>query len=323
MTVTIRADASPAGTLIEDAEVLPTVTAVVATRGRPQMLRAALRSILAQDYPGEVEVIVVFDQVDIDPLDDVEVPENRRLRTMANTRTQGLAGGRNTGIMAASGSLVAFCDDDDEWLPGKLAAQLEAWGRDPEAIGLATAITIESPGGSHTRIGGETVSFSDFLVSRVQEIHPSSLVWRRADLLGRIGLVDEEIPASYGEDYDLLLRATRSGDLRCVPEPLVVVHWDRASFFDGRWRAIAAGLTYLLRKHPELTKSELGTARIAAQVAFAHAALGQRRLARRWARSALRRDRRQLRAYAAMMVAYRLVPAPFLVSWVNRRGRGL
>lgn len=323
MTVTIDIDEEVTDSATEQTRVLPTVTAVVATRGRPEMLRAAIRSILAQDYEGDLEVLVVFDQVEIDPLDDVVAPEQRRLRTLPNVRTPGLAGGRNTGILAAAGSLIAFCDDDDEWLPTKLSAQVRAWEADPEAVGLAAAITIESEGGSHTRIGDETVSFTDFLSSRVQEIHPSSLLWRRTDLLGRIGLVDEQIPASYGEDYDLLLRATRSGDLRCVPESLVLVHWNRASFFDGRWRAIADGLTYLLRKHPEFAQSEVGTARIAAQVAFAHAALGDTRQARRWARSALRRDGRQLRAYAALAVAYRLVPAHVLVNALNRRGRGL
>lgn len=323
MTVSTSTDARPARAPATAIGTFPVVTTVVATRGRPDMLRAALRSILTQDYEGELEVLVVFDQVEIDPLDDVSVPENRRLRTLPNVRTPGLAGGRNTGILAASGSLIAFCDDDDEWLPGKLTAQIGAWNADPDAIGLATAITIESEGGSHIRIGDGVVTFSDFLASRVQEVHPSSLLWRRADLLGRVGLVDEGIPASYGEDYDLLLRATRAGHLRCVLDPLVVVHWNRASFFDGRWRAIADGLTYLLRKHPEFARSGVGTARIAAQVAFAHAALGRRRQARRWARSALRRDRRQLRAYAAMAVAYRLVPAGVLVGLVNRRGRGL
>ena len=52
-----------------------------------------------------------------------------RVRVITNTRTPGLAGARNTGILDATGDLVAFCDDDDEWLPGKLAAQVEALRR--------------------------------------------------------------------------------------------------------------------------------------------------------------------------------------------------
>ncbi|UFU05727.1 glycosyltransferase [Ruania halotolerans] len=307
----------------ESAAHVPTVSVVIATRSRPELLRNAVRSILVQDYRGAVEVIAVFDQTEVDGLTDIAVPENRQLRTIPNGRTPGLAGGRNSGIIAATGTLIAFCDDDDEWLAGKLTAQLETWRTDPEAIGIATGIVIQSPGGRHVRVAEERLRFSDFVRSRVPEVHSSSVLWRRADLLGRIGLVDEELPASYGEDYDLLLRATKSGDLRCVPEPLVVVHWDRPSYFASKWHSIADGLTYLLRKHPELTGNALGTARICAQVAFAHAALGQRKDACRWVVATLRRDRTQLRAYAAMVVAARLVPAHVLVGWANRRGRGL
>ncbi|KGM13947.1 glycosyltransferase family 2 protein [Cellulomonas bogoriensis] len=301
----------------------PAVTVVIATRGRPVLLRQAVASVLAQDYTGPLDVVVVYDQVDVDTLDDVAVPEGRRLRTIPNVRTTGLAGGRNTGIEAATGELVAFCDDDDAWLPGKLGAQVRAWEQDPSAAVVATGIRIESEGGAHVRTPPTTATFEDFLASRLTEVHPSSFLLRRADLLGSIGLVDEDLPASYGEDYDLLLRATQVGHVRCVPDPLVVVNWNRPSFFTGRWEGIAAGLSYLLAKFPEFETSPRGTARVAGQVAFAHAALGDRPEARRWAWAALRRDPRQLRAHAALLVALRLAPPGWLVATVNRFGRGL
>ncbi|MDQ1529937.1 MAG: hypothetical protein QOE37_42 [Microbacteriaceae bacterium] len=301
----------------------PDVSVIIATRGRPQLLRKAVTAALDQAYAGRIEVIVVFDQVAIDPLADVSVPAGRAVRTISNARAQGLAGGRNTGVLAASGELIAFCDDDDEWLPGKLEAQVRAWKADPLASLVATGIRIESPGGSHVRLPPARASFSDFLDSRITEIHPSTFLLRRADLLGPIGLVDEDLPASYGEDYDLLLRASRTGHVLSVVEPLVVINWNRASFFSGKWEGIAAGLSYLLGKFPEFAGTPRGTARIAGQVAFAHAALGRRREAAAWATRAIRNDRRQLRAYAALAITARLAPAPLLVDLVNRRGRGL
>ena len=301
----------------------PAVSVIIATRGRPELLRKAVSAALSQDYAGTVEVLVVFDQVAVDELGDVVVPAGRVLRTLTNVRTPGLAGGRNTGILAAAGELIAFCDDDDEWLGGKLAAQLHTWAAVPDASLVATGIRIESAGGSHVRLPPARATFADFLDSRITEIHPSTFLLRRSDLLGGIGLVDEDLPASYGEDYDLLLRAARLGPVVSVVEPLVVINWKRTSFFAGRWEGIAAGLSYLLRKFPEFADTPRGTARIAGQVAFAHAALGRRAEARAWAVDAIRNDRRQLRAYAALAIAAHLAPPALLVDLVNRRGRGL
>lgn len=302
---------------------LPSVSVVIATRGRPVLLRKAVRAALAQSYPDRLAVLVVFDQVDIDPLDDVVVPEGRELRLLANTRAPGLAGARNTGILAGEGELVAFCDDDDEWLPEKIEKQVAAWAREPDASLVATGIRLETEGGTYVRLPPKRVYFDDLLRSRITEIHPSSFLIRRTALLGPIGLIDEELPAAYGEDYDLLLRAARLGFILSVEEPLVVVNWNRASFFSGKWEGIAAGLSYLLRKFPEFARSRKGTARIAGQVAFAHAALGEHRSARRWALSAIRKDFRQPRAYAAFAVAVHLAPPSALVTLVNRMGRGL
>ena len=303
---------------------LPSVSVLIPTRGRPELVRAAVRAALAQEYEGNIEVIVVFDQETVDPLDDIEVPAGSRvLRALANSRTPGLAGGRNTGILAAHGELVAFCDDDDEWMPTKTRRQVEAWREDPSAVLVATGIRIVTSDGTHDRLPPERSDFPDLLKSRITELHPSSYLLRREDLLGDIGLIDEVLPRSYGEDYDLLLQAARVGHVLGVREPLIIVGWNQASFFKEDWQGIADALSYLLTKHPEFAHSAIGSARIEGQIAFALAALGQHAGARRWAGMAIRHDHSQIRAYAAMAIAARLVPPGPLVHMVNRRGRGL
>jgi len=302
----------------------PSVGVVIATRGRPELLRCAVRAALDQDYDGEIEVIVVFDQVPIDPLDDIEVPEHGRfLRTIHNDRTPGLAGGRNTGILASTAQLIAFCDDDDEWLPAKLRRQVEEWEKTPDAVLVSVGITIVTEGAEHVRLPPVHTVFADLLESRITEIHPSTFLLWRASLLGEVGLVDEQLPFSYGEDYDLLLRAARTGPILGVPEPLVVIRWNRVSFFSDRWQGIADGLSYILAKYPEFSSTDVGSARLEGQIAFAHAALGDRPTARHWARRTIGHDRSQLRGWAALAISARLVPASFLVAAVNRRGRGL
>lgn len=304
-------------------EDLPGVTVVTPTRGRPKMLRTAISKILSQDYPGEIELIIVFDQTDIDPLDDIEVPEGRSITTMANSRTVGLAGGRNTGILAAQHELVAFCDDDDEWMPSKLSKQVAAWQAEPEATMIATGVRIQTTGPAYDRLPPKRAYFPDFLASRITEVHPSAFLIRRSDLLGDLGLVDEQLPDSYGEDYDMALRVSRLGYVLCVVEPLIVVHWDRASFFREEWHGVADGLTYIYEKFPEFLTVPRGAARMEGQIAFAKAALGDRASASKWARLAISHNPRQLRAWAALIVSIRLLPPTTLLRLVNLRGRGL
>ena len=187
----------------------PVVSVVVPTRDRPELLRRAVTAILSQTYPGPVECLVVFDQSDPD-LPWPELPAGRRLVLVRNQRTPGLAGARNSGILAATGELVAFCDDDDEWLPEKLTRQVARLLATPSAAVSTTGILVRYQDRTTTRLAPtELVTHRQLLRSRLTELHPSTVLARRRQLLDDIGLVDEQIPGSYAEDYEWLLRASR------------------------------------------------------------------------------------------------------------------
>jgi glycosyltransferase involved in cell wall biosynthesis len=294
---------------------LPKVSVIVATRDRPRLLARAVEAILGQDYPGQIECVVVFDQSTPDTLaGDVVI---------SNDRTPGLAGARNAGAYAASGELLAFCDDDDRWLPHKLSRQVErlrATGADVAVSG----IHVEHGKRTVTRVPRqEDLTLAELLRRRVMEAHPSTVLVRREAFFDRIGLVDEEIPGSYGEDYDWILRAAAAGPIAVVPEPLVTVLWGRTSHFNRDWRTIADALRYLLDKHPGFADDPAGLARVHGQIAFAYAALGERRDARAWAAGALRLSRRERRAYLALLVAARLLSAELVLRRANAAGRGI
>ena len=303
----------------------PSVTAVVATHGRAELLRRALRSIADQQYAGALEIMVVFDQSPIDPLEDLlaDLPPAVTLRTCSNDRTPGLAGARNTGIARASESLIAFCDDDDEWTPHKLAAQTALWRERPEAAVIACGISIVTLEGTIDRRPPTLTTRDDLLRSRVGELHPSSFLFRREDLLALPGGVDEEIPFGYGEDYDFLLRVTERGPIASVPHELVIVHWDRDSYFAGRWERMAEGLSYLVTKHPELLVDSRNAGRMCGQVAFAYAAAGEQRSARTWTRRTLTRRPLEPRAWLAMLTMTRLISPQTTITALNKRGRGV
>ena len=152
----------------------PSVTAVVASHGRAELLRRALRSIAAQQYAGPLEIVVVFDQSPIDPLEDLrtELPPSVILNTCGNDRAAGLAGARNTGIARAAGTLIAFCDDDDEWTPHKLTAQVALWRERPDAAVIACGISIVTLEGTVDRRPPMLTTREDLLRSRVASCTP-------------------------------------------------------------------------------------------------------------------------------------------------------
>lgn len=300
----------------------PKVSVVVPTHQREELLRRALRTIVEQRYEGEVEAVVVFDrQEPVDP--GVETGRDRSIVLIRNGRSPGLAGARNSGILAATGDLIAYCDDDDEWLPDKIRRQVEALRRQPPAEVAVTGTTIVYDGKSVDRVIDHDVDLGQLLASRVQEIHPSSILVEREAILDGIGLVDEEIPGSYGEDYEWLLRAARRAPIRVVPTPLVRAHWHRASYFADRWNVIVDAIHYLLAKHPEFRGEPRGLSRLYGRLAFAHAAMGHGSEARRWAGRSIRLDPTQRRAYLALVVSLHLISAEHLMRIAHRRGRGL
>jgi glycosyltransferase involved in cell wall biosynthesis len=301
----------------------PRVSVVVPTRDRPELLRRAVGAILGQTYRGPVECVVVYDQSDPD-LSWPRLPPGRRLVVVRNRRTPGLAGARNSGVLATTGELVAFCDDDDEWRPQKLARQVPRLVATPSVAVSTTGIVVRHQDRTTTRLAPTIlVSHRQLLRSRLVELHPSTVLARRRPLLEDIGLVDEEIPGGYAEDYDWLLRASRHAPLLAVPEPLVVIHRHDGSFFTDRWRTVIAALTYLVDKHRDLHQEPAGLARIYGQIAFAHAALGERGPARRWARRALSLDRRERRAHLALAVTLGLVRARTVARMAQAAGKGI
>jgi glycosyltransferase involved in cell wall biosynthesis len=305
------------------AEPTPSVSVVVPTRDRPELLRRAVAVILGQTYQGPIECLVVFDQSEPD-LTWGRLPADRRLVLARNIRTPGLAGARNSGILQATGELVAFCDDDDEWLPEKLARQVERLLGAPDAAVATTGILVRYKDRTTPRLAPTPrVTHRQLLLSRLTELHPSTVLARRRQLLEHIGLVDEQIPGSYAEDYEWLLRAAKHAPVLAVPEPLVVINWHQSSFFADRWRTIIAALTYLVDKHRELQQEPSGLARIYGQIAFAHAALGERGLARTWARRTLSLDRRERRAYLAFAISLGLLNAKTVIRLAHAAGKGI
>lgn len=315
-----RADAGP-----EHAEPIDRharISVVIATRDRPILLRQALEAVLVQDHAGPIEVVVVFDRSEPD-LDLATNDERRSVVVTTNIRTPGLAGARNSGVDRATGTWIAFCDDDDEWLPGKLAGQVTALAAMPNADVATTGIFVNFRGRDTARIPeAEKLTFDGFLQDRMTAVHPSTILVRRSAFVERIGPVDETIPGSYAEDYEWLLRASRCSPIAVAPHPLVRINWHGASFFFERWQVIDAALDHLIAAYPEFRREPKGLARLKGQQAVARAAMGQRRRALSTIRETIGLNALERRAPVALLVVLG-VPAGWILKLLHRFGKGI
>ena len=107
----------------------PEVSIIIPTRGRPQSLARAVRSLLRHEgvAPARLELIVV----DNDAGRSAE-QASRELAAEAPFPVRylcepapGVASARNAGVAAAKAAFIAFLDDDEEASPGWLAALLQ------------------------------------------------------------------------------------------------------------------------------------------------------------------------------------------------------
>jgi glycosyltransferase involved in cell wall biosynthesis len=300
---------------------LPTVDVVIATRDRPELLRTALDAVWDQTYAGPIHCTVVFDQSE--PRPELARSEgNRTISVVANHRRAGLAGARNAGIEAGSGELVAFCDDDDQWLPTKVEKQVQALA-DSAALTSVTGIIVTYADRSVPRVPRpEAMELRQLVRNRTMEAHPSTVMVRRSALEGPIGLVDEEIPGSYGEDFDWIIRAAQAGSFAVVAEPLVRVLWGQ-SMFSQRWQTIIDSIDYSLAKHTVFHADPSALGRLYGRRAFALAALGRTGPALRQAARTIKVNPRERRAYLAVAVGLHVVSAERLMAIAHRRGHGI
>jgi len=107
----------------------PLFSVIIPTYGRPVYLGEAIRSVLEQSEQ-DFEIVVVDDAGP----DQVHVPDDPRIRLIRRDDNGGPAAARNTGLDAATGRYVVFCDDDDLMTPQRLALAKEGLARAPVAI---------------------------------------------------------------------------------------------------------------------------------------------------------------------------------------------
>jgi hypothetical protein len=193
----------------------PTVSIVIPTYQRRNLVGGAVRSVLAQTHR-DFELIVVDDGSD-DGTGASLAALDCRLRYHRQPN-RGVAAARNAGVALARGSIVAFLDSDDTWLPEHLAVLTETLARRPRAV-LATT----SP--RHRAEGRAAPSDAVLLQPLPACLYgnpvgwPSSIAVRKADLLA-VGGFDEQLPV--GEGGELWARLAFRGPFGLLQRRTIV-----------------------------------------------------------------------------------------------------
>jgi glycosyltransferase involved in cell wall biosynthesis len=187
---------------------IPSVSAVIPTRNRPQLLERAIRSVLAQSYP-DFEIVVVIDGPDPNTNATYFESLDPRVRCLPLAANVGLAEARNEGILNGRGKWIALLDDDDEWLPEKLRFQVaKATEMGGEYVFVPCKFIEKTRDLERVmphRLPAGHLRFSEYIYCDQGYLQPSMYFMSRKLCL--------EVPFTRGlrhvEDSDWLLRATR------------------------------------------------------------------------------------------------------------------
>ena len=188
------------------AEVRLFASIITPTLGRPETLRRALASVLAQDM-AEWEVIVV-DDGEGEGAEAAEAIGDPRIRAHRSTGV-GQVDARNSALVHARGAFVCWLDDDDWWEdPGHLSRlRREAGGRRVLAF-RGGWIVYEAAG----EVAGRREVFdhpaSERSLRRDNTILTSSIAYPRA-AHRELGLLDRELGGYC--DWDFMLRMCDAG----------------------------------------------------------------------------------------------------------------
>ncbi|WP_297389066.1 glycosyltransferase family 2 protein [Acidiferrobacter sp.] len=249
------------------AQSSPLFSVIIPTHNRCDYLRGAVASVFGQTLSSWELIIIDDGSVDTTSAYVAELPADR-VTSIRHEHPQGVSRARNAGIARARGHIVAFLDDDDEYVPEFLAIMADlfsgptgpdiAWG---ESAGWG-AVPNREPW--HNPVSQDLVVCSPPSLAGISA--SLGLCARRA-VLAVEGGFDEYMAVS--EDIDLLFRFASAGRIYAhVRRPLVRVRAgnhpslsrsrDYAKIADSEARLITKHSAFL-RRLPDLRTHYLGS----------------------------------------------------------------
>lgn len=221
---------------------LPLVSVVTPCLNSGQFLRETIESVLAQDYP-RLEYIIMDGGSTDGTLAILQEYESRI--QFWSEPDGGTADAVNRGFMRARGSLFAFLNADDTYLPGAVSTAVDKLLRHPGAAAVyGDAYWVDREG--RTLGPYPTQPFDRELFRQECFVcQPASFIRRSA--FEAAGTLDPTL--QYAFDYDLWIRLARLYPMQKIDEFLATSRMHKDNKTVGQRRQVLAETVRLLRGH--------------------------------------------------------------------------
>ena len=199
-----------------------TVSVIITTSNRVDMLKRSLESVLNQSY-GDFELIVVDDHSTDGTKDYMKSIKDERLVYIRRNKNFGNdTRPKNQGAKVSKGKYLAYLDDDNAFRPDHLQALINEIEKDDRIdVVYGDRIVIDDEGKRPPRIGF-TADFSDTLIMKRNYIDTSDVLIRREALFD-VGGWDERFKKYV--DWNLWVRMTKAGkQFKRVPVVITEYH---------------------------------------------------------------------------------------------------
>lgn len=225
---------------------MPLVSVIVTTYNRQDLLSETLNSILNQTFQ-DFELIVVDNFSNYDFFTHIESFNNAKIKCFQNQNNGIIAANRNYGLKHATGSYIAFCDDDDIWFPNKLEKQMTIFDNKSDQSKKLIYSEVLLFGENVTeQISNRkpTANIND-LIKRNQ-IPLSSTLISSSDLI----IFNEDSDLIACEDFYLWLKLMKNGySFFYIKEPLIKYRMAANSAYNSNAHLVHIRTIYALIKH--------------------------------------------------------------------------